>query len=84
MASAFPRSTAPFVPLIAPFWEDFNFRDTGTIFYRVTTDSSMLDTLAEVVARESTLYANFRPTLAIFVTWFQSKLLQTDTVVIII
>lgn len=69
------------IPFIAPFWADFNFRDSGTIFYRVTSDSIMLDMVAEAIASENSLYEAFRPTMAVFVTWFQSKLLTSDKVV---
>lgn len=77
----FPRRTGPFVPLIAPLWADFNFRDAGRIYYRVTNDSSTLDAVAEAISDTNDLYAEYKPTLAVVVTWFQSQPLGTDIAV---
>lgn len=79
--TSFPRRTGPFVPLIAPLWADFNFRDAGRIYYRVTNDSSTLDTVAEAISGKNDLYTEYKPTLAVVVTWFQSQPLGTDTAV---
>ena len=77
----FPREIAPFLPLIAPLWADFNFRDSGTIFYRVATDAATLNQVTDALCARNTLYADFRPTLAVVVTWFQGELLRSSTVV---
>ena len=71
----FPRLGAPFIPIIAPLWVDLNFRDYGTIFYRVTRDESILNVIPSSLHPD---YLEFRPTLAVVVTWFQSKLLRND------
>ncbi len=74
----FPRLGSPFLPLVAPFWVDLNFRDYGTVFYRMTDDSSILDA---VTSRLHSAYSEFTPTLAVVVTWFQSRLLRRDALV---
>ena len=66
----FPRTTPPYVPLIAPFWTDFNFRDSGAIFYRMTSEAAVLN-----LAEEKINVSGFVPTLAVVITWFQSTLL---------
>ena len=68
-----PRFSPPYVPLIAPFWADFNFRDAGAIYYRETDDPAVLK-----LAEERT---GFSPTMAVVVTWFQSQLLGQQSVV---
>ena len=70
----------PFLPLIAPLWADFNFRDSGTILYRLATDNKTLATVTEIIRNSNTNYSEFRPTLAVIVTWLQSKLLRSEAV----
>ena len=70
------------VPIIAPLWADFNFRDAGTIYYRVTTDDSILDAVVEYIGDRNKNYDEFRPTMAVVVTWFQSKVLRIEETVI--
>lgn len=41
----------------------------------------MLATLAEAIADRQSLYAGFKPTLAVVITYFQSKLLGIEKVV---
>ena len=73
--SLFPRRGHPYLALIAPLWADFNFRDYGTIFYRLATDNRTLEFVADVLTFERTIpnYLQFRPTLAVVITWFQSR-----------
>ncbi len=66
---SFPRRTPPYVPVIAPFWADFNFRDSGAIFYRVTQDPAVLNSAEHKIATPG-----FSPTLAVVITWFQGEL----------
>lgn len=69
--------------MIAPLWADFNFREKGTVYYRVANDSNTLDAIADRIARESISadYTTFKPTEAVIVTWFQSRVFQSDIVV---
>ena len=76
-----PISDDPFTPLIAPLWADFDFRENGNIFYRVSKDCSLLEAVAEAVALENPAYINFRPKLAVVVTWFQSHFFTREDVV---
>ena len=79
--SCLPRVSRPYLPLVAPLWADFNFRDSGTIFYRVTTDNSTLEAVIGVIRSLNSNYSNFKPTMAVVVTWLQSELLRsTDEV----
>ena len=75
----FPKTTPPYVPLIAPFWSDFNFRDSGALFYRNRTDTED-PTLLQLVADRIGI-SEFSPSLAVVVTWFQSQLLGSRAVV---
>ena len=68
-------------PMIAPLWADFNFRDQGTIYYRVTNDSKTLSEIVERIARHNSNYAEYVPTEAVIVTWFQSRLFESRNMV---
>lgn len=78
---AFPRQNLPLLPLIAPLWADFNFRDSGNVFYRIDTNMDTLDRVAEIIANSNPIYGDFRPTMAVVVTWFQGRLLRSVQVV---
>ena len=75
------RDLPHLVPLIAPLWADFNFRDSGTIYYEVSSEPSLLETVAKEVQVNDSAYAGFTPTEAVIVTWFQGELLKTGLVV---
>ncbi len=72
---SFSSSTIPH-PIIAPLWADFNFREEGTVYYRVTNDSITLNSIAERIASQNSGYADYRPSEAVIVTWFQSTLFE--------
>lgn len=76
--ASFPRRSPPYLPLIAPLWADFNFRDSGIIYYRLATDRNTLEAVADVITSLNPNYSEFRPTLAVVVTWFQSKFLRSE------
>ena len=69
-------------PMIAPLWADFNFREEGTIYYRVTNDKEILDKIAKRIARHNFDYTHYSPTVAVIITWFQSRLFESSTVVV--
>lgn len=78
-SNSIPRMNPPFFPYIAPLWADFNFRDFGTVFYRVATDNTTLDAVISIFRNITNgNYNGFRPTLAIVVTWFQSKIVRSE------
>ena len=77
--SVLPRRTQPYLPIIAPLWADFNFRDSGNVFYRLTTDSETLERVSSILKNlTGPSYSEFSPNLAVIVTWFQSKLLRSE------
>lgn len=81
IVSRFPRTAPSSVPLIAPLWADFNFRDAGTLYYRVTTEARTLDAAVEYIEYRNAIYGEYRPTMAVVVTWFQSKVLRIEEMV---
>ena len=60
-------------PVIAPLWTDLNFAFTGSIYYRVAEDFETLDRVVEMLTDVNLELSDFRPTLAIIVTWFESS-----------
>ena len=52
------------------------------MYYRVTTDDSILDAIVEYIEDRNKNYDEFRPTMAVVVTWFQSKVLRIEEMVI--
>ena len=67
--------------MMAPLWADFNFREEGTIYYRVTNDSEILSEIVERIAMHNSKYGDYVPTEAVIVTWFQSRLFESTYVV---
>ena len=61
--------------MVAPLWADFNFREEGALYYRVTNDSNTLNAISERIAKQNSNYAAFEPAEAVIVTWFQSSIL---------
>lgn len=59
--------TSP-LPLIAPFWEDVNTNVAGSIFYQLTSDSSMLQR-AQNVIRGFNVARDFTPNILFVATW---------------
>ena len=66
----FPSSS---VPLIAPFWTDFDFRDVGSIYYRVTQDQKALTKFSKIVS-EKNPNISYHPTLCVIMTWSSATL----------
>ena len=61
----FPSSLEP---LIAPLWADFDFRELGSIYYRVTQDPRILTKFSNIVS-EKNPNINYHPTLCVIMTW---------------
>ncbi len=74
----FPRSSAPLLPLIAPLWSDFNFRETGTLYYRVTDDNKILNRISREIAILNSDFTSYQPTQAVIVTWFRATSNRND------
>ncbi len=77
----FPREESSVFPMIAPLWADFNFREEGTVYYKVTSDEGTLNTIAERIESHNPIYADYRPNEAVIVTWFQSRVFESDLMV---
>ena len=75
------RALATIVPVVAPLWADFNFRDAGIIYYKVSYDETTLRQVAERLRRLSDAYRDFTPRVAVVVTWFRAHLLKTNSMV---
>lgn len=61
------------VPVIAPRWTDWTFKETGSIYYRETRDQTTLDQVAEMIADVNPGLGDYQPTLAVIVTWFEAR-----------
>ena len=62
------------VPVIAPLWSDFDFRDYGNVYHRASQDQTLLDAVASRIHETNPSYSDFRPTLCLVVTWFRARL----------
>ena len=56
-------------PIIAPLWADFSTYGFGSIFYRVTTNVSILHRVKEIIGDANSNYSDYQPLAAIVVTW---------------
>ena len=72
-------------PLIAPLWADFNFRDSGTVYYNVIyeSDQEALNNVLQVIKHElahangqTISYDSFNPNVAVIITWFRGSTLE--------
>lgn len=68
---AFPFSGSA---LIAPLWTNFTFATSGTIYYRVTEDTATLALVADMITDMNPDLADYEPSLAIVVTWFEATM----------
>ena len=65
--SSFPLSDAD--KIIAPYWADVDTRGTGQIFYRQTTDPSLLARASREIQAAYPLSQNIAITNLFIVTW---------------
>lgn len=56
-------------PLIAPFWDDVNIRRFGNIFYRQTTNATLLQRARNRLQESFPSTGNFTPTFLFIATW---------------
>ncbi len=73
--SGFPRNSNDDVLLIAPLWADFDLRQGGNVYYRVTTDPDTLDLAKQMIA-ENNSFSEFSPSCCLIVTWEDAVLLS--------
>ena len=69
--TSFSAST---IPLVATLWADFDFRESGAVYHRVSQDPYILKRAASVIAAENRDLSSFNPTLCVIVTWTQAVL----------
>lgn len=67
----FPFSS---VPLIAPLWADYDFREAGNVYYRVTDDETILVRVKEIIVEINPGFGDFDPVSCIIVTWSEASL----------
>lgn len=62
-------------PLIVPLSANFDFRQTGSVYYRVISEScTLMPVVADEIRRlNPDLAANFQPTMCVIVTWFEAS-----------
>ena len=74
--SSFNPSSFPItpVPVIAPLWADFDFRETGTVYYRVSTDEATLARVSRMINDSNPDFHEFIPSLCAVVTWSEATL----------
>ena len=77
-----PRHAVHNPPLIAPFWADYSFKESGTIYYRVVNDNATLSHVAQKIVNASVAFRGYTPTSAVIVTWFQSKVFRLQSNVV--
>ena len=69
-----------FVPVIAPAWADWTFKDNGTIYYRVAQDQVTLNQVVGMITDVNPELSDYLPTLAVIVTWFEARLFIDQSV----
>ena len=78
VVSSFPTSS---VPLIAPLWADFDFRDReGNVFYRVAEDEATLKRAREMLLDANQDISEFIPTFCVIVTWSEATLFNSFSI----
>ena len=66
------------VAIVAPLWKNLSTEDFGSIFYRSSNSSDMLDGMAELIVNSSSNYTAFRPKLSVVATWQDIPVLDMD------
>ena len=57
------------LPLIAPFWDDVDIRRFGNIFYRETSNATLLQRARDQLQELFPSSGNFTPTTLFIATW---------------
>ena len=58
-----------FIPLIAPFWDDVDIRRFGNIFFRETSNTTLLQRACNQLQELFSSSDNFTPTTLFIATW---------------
>ncbi len=68
--SPYSNYSDPFLPpLISPLWTDFNASISGSIYYRTTNNSLVLERIRNVLTEQNSTFVDYAPSLAFIVTW---------------
>ena len=57
------------LPLIAPFWDDVDITQFGTIFYRQTSNTTLRQRARDELQNLFPSAGNFTPTILLIATW---------------
>ncbi len=71
--SFFLNSVLP-VPIISPLWFNYDLSTTGSIYYKVTEEPSLLEEVRAMIVNRNLELNDYYPKLAIIVTWFDISL----------
>ena len=67
------------VPVIAPVWADLNFTSEGLLYSRSSQDAGILDRVGGMISDVNPALSDYKPTLAVVVTWFEAKIVSSIT-----
>ena len=56
-------------PIIAPYWADVDTRGTGSVYYRETSNASIISTVASHVSNAFPSQSPFYATSVVITTW---------------
>ena len=56
-------------PIIAPFWDDVDVTEGGTIYYRQDSDPAVVEQVQQEIASHYPEAKSFRPSLVFVATW---------------
>ena len=68
--------------LIAPFWADVDTRGTGEVYFKETTNATLLDLARKVIQRAAHQVAGlsrFKPKWLLIATWYQVGYFSSHT-----
>ena len=66
---AFPRTSHPYLPVVAPLWTAFRNQSQGKLLHRITTDAVQLSWVGEMIVRQNPDLSEYRPLVAAIATW---------------
>ena len=70
--SSFTPSPFPLAyTIIAPYWADVDTRGTGSVYYRETSNASIISTVASHVSNAFSSQSPFYATSVVIATWYR-------------
>ena len=69
-----PQFPSAPVPLVAPLFADYDFREAGNVFYRVTQEEGILSKARELIGVDG-----YFPTSCVVVTWSEARLFSRSS-----